>query len=68
MRDLFFEEIAVQRMALFSRLVAIGDCDQEEKTLALGWLAELNAQLLESLRQTEKKNPQNGGCDSGLLQ
>lgn len=68
MQDLFFEEIAVQRMALFSRLVAIGDCDQEEKSLALGWLAELNAELLKNLRQAEKKNPQNGGSDSGLLQ
>ncbi|MBV6819423.1 hypothetical protein KWG64_15895 [Rahnella sp. PD12R] len=68
MQDLFFEEIAVQRMALFSRLVAVGDCDQEEKTLALGWLAELNAELLKNLRQGEKKNPQSGGSDSGLLQ
>lgn len=68
MRDLFFETIAVQRMALMSRLVSIGNCDQEEKAIALDWLAELNAELLKSLLDYDKKNPQDGGSDSALLQ
>ena len=49
MRDLFFEKIAVQRMVLMSRLVSIGNCDHEEKAIALDWLAELSAELLASL-------------------
>ncbi|MGG5217026.1 hypothetical protein ACQZ19_13640 [Rahnella variigena] len=48
MQDLFFETIAVQRMALMSRLVSVGACNQEEKAIALEWLAELSAELLES--------------------
>lgn len=48
MRDLFFETIAVQRMALMSRLVSVGTCNQEEKAIALDWLAELSAELLDS--------------------
>ncbi|VTQ57154.1 Uncharacterised protein [Campylobacter jejuni] len=68
MRDLFFETIAVQRMEMMSRLVSIGICNHEDKAIALDWLAELNAELLENLRQAEKKNPQGGGSDSGLLQ
>lgn len=68
MRDLLHEKVAVQRMALVSRLVSVGDCDHEEKTIALDWLAELNEELLDSLLKAAKKNPHSGGSDSGLLQ
>lgn len=68
MRDVFFEKVAVQRMVLMSRLVSIGKCDDEERIIALDWLAELNAELLKSLLKAEKKNPHDGGNVSGLLQ
>ena len=68
MQDLFFETIAVQRMEMMSRLVSVGACNQEDKAIALDWLAELNAELLKNLIEKDKKNPQSGGIDSGLLQ
>ena len=68
MQDMFFETLTVQRMAMMSRLVSVSDCDQEDKSLALAWLAEMNAELLKSLLEAEKKSPQEGGSDSGLLQ
>lgn len=68
MQDMFFEILTVQRMAMMSRLVAVSDCDQDDKILALAWLAEMNAELLKSLLEAEKKSPQDGGNNSGLLQ
>ena len=68
MQDLFFETIAVQRMAMMSRLVSVGACNQEDKAIALDWLADLNAELLKALIEKDKKTPKNGGSDSGLLQ
>lgn len=67
MQDMFFETLTVQRMAMMSRLVSVSDCDQEDKSLALAWLAEMNAELLKSLLEAENKNPLVGGSDSGSL-
>ena len=67
MQDMFFETLTVQRMAMMSRLVSVSDCDQEDKSLALAWLAEMNAELLKSLLEAENKNPHLGGSDSGSL-
>lgn len=67
MQDMFFETLTVQRMAMMSRLVSVSDCDQEDKSLALAWLAEMNAELLKSLLEAENKNPLAGGSDSGSL-
>lgn len=67
MQDMFFETLTVQRMAMMSRLVSVSDCDQEDKSLALAWLAEMNAELLKSLLEAENKNPHVGGSDSDSL-
>ncbi|MBU9808986.1 hypothetical protein J1785_04350 [Rahnella sp. SL6] len=59
MRDLFFETLAVQRMALMSRLVSTGDCGQEDKEIAMGWIAELSADLLEVMNDSDSKRAKN---------
>lgn len=68
MRDPFYDVIAVQRIELVTRLVLMGRCEPADRDLALDWVSELSADLLEQLRVTDKQNPQSGGSDSGLLQ
>jgi len=55
-RDLFFESIALQRIEMVTRLVAMGRCESEDKELALDWVAELSADLLKKLNVHEAKN------------
>ena len=42
-QDLFMETIALQRIALFTRLIAKSNCTGCEKDIALAWLSELTS-------------------------
>lgn len=65
MFELYQESIALQRIELVTRLVVNGECDLDDKELALGWLAELSAALVSKLDEHDKKHPQKGGDKSG---
>ncbi len=63
MRDLLLETVELQRIILFTKLVASGDCTNSEKELALQWLGEMTGSLERNLKQyhTDKENPMKGG-------
>ncbi|EBC7384228.1 hypothetical protein KK526_004345, partial [Salmonella enterica] len=60
-QDLFLETIALQRIALFTRLIANSKCTGCEKDIALAWLSELTSDLESKLDEYEGKSPQKGG-------
>lgn len=67
MRDLLLETVELQRIILFTKLVASGDCTSSEKELALQWLGEMTGSLERNLNQyrSDKENPhQRGSHDS----
>lgn len=45
MQDLLIEAIALQRIALFAKLVAKSECSDDEKDVAIAWLDELSSDL-----------------------
>lgn len=49
MSDLFTESLALQRIQLIARVVSMDVCSGDDKELALVWISELTAQLLEQL-------------------
>ncbi|PUW43200.1 hypothetical protein AUM99_18475 [Cronobacter sakazakii] len=63
MRDLLLETVELQRIILFTKLVANGDCTNSEKELALQWLGEMTGSLERNLKQyhTDKENPHERG-------
>ncbi|EPN1930837.1 hypothetical protein ACTV70_002380 [Cronobacter dublinensis] len=63
MRDLLLETVELQRIILFTKLVASGDCTNSEKELALQWLGEMTCSLERNLDQyrLDKENPQERG-------
>lgn len=65
MQDLFLETIALQRIALFTRLIAKSNCTGCEKDIALAWLSELTSDLESKLDEYENKTPSNGGISRG---
>ena len=65
MQDLFFETIALQRIALFTKLVARGNCSLDEKDVALAWLGELTEDLSRRLDENAGKHPRCGGMSGG---
>ena len=65
MQDLFLEPIALQRIALFTRLIAKSNCTGCEKDIALAWLSELTSDLESKLDEYENKTPSNGGISGG---
>ena len=65
MQDLFLETIALQRIALFTRLIAKSNCTGCEKDIALAWLSELISDLESKLDEYENKTPSNGGISGG---
>jgi len=67
MRDLLYEELAVKRIELVTRLVSLGKCGLEEKELVVDWVAELSADLVRRLDAHDKQNPRSGGDGSGGL-
>lgn len=50
MQDYFMESLRLQRIDFFLRLVASSDCSEEEKALAIQWVAELTDELMEKIR------------------
>ncbi|VUF53570.1 FIG01046174: hypothetical protein [Escherichia phage ESSI2_ev040] len=64
-QDLFLETIALQRIALFTRLIAKSNCTGCEKDIALAWLSELTSDLESKLDEYENKTPSNGGISGG---
>lgn len=68
-QDLFVETIALQRIALFTKLVARGNCSVDEKDVAIAWLGELTEDLSRKLDENEANNPRCGGilrCGCGF--
>nr|WP_071983317.1 hypothetical protein [Klebsiella variicola] len=65
MQDLFFETIALQRIALFTKLVAKSNCSSDEKNVALDWLDELTTELVGRVDRIECKAPRPGGASCG---
>jgi len=61
MRDPFFEVVALQRIEMVTRLVLLGRSVSGDRDLALDWVAELSAELLQQMKSPDKQNPQNGG-------
>ncbi|MEA3725880.1 hypothetical protein VBL11_21745 [Enterobacter cloacae] len=45
MQDLLVENVELQRIILFAKLMASSDCSDSEKELALQWLGELAGEL-----------------------
>ncbi|MDI7272693.1 hypothetical protein QLY53_13295 [Cronobacter dublinensis] len=62
-RDLLLETVELQRIILFTKLVASGDCTHSEKELALQWLGEMTGSLERNLDKyrLDKENPQERG-------
>jgi hypothetical protein len=55
MSDLFFETIALERIELITRLVAMGRCDHHDRELALDWIAELSKNLMEQFAEANDR-------------
>ncbi|WP_392454390.1 hypothetical protein AABD60_02220 [Edwardsiella piscicida] len=53
MQDYFMESLRLQRIDFFLRLVASSDCSEEEKALAIQWVAELTDELMAKIRGHE---------------
>lgn len=69
MQDLLFETVALQRIVLFSKLVAAGKCTNDEKDVALVWLGELTLELQRQIDMYENKEaPVTGRFSGGGLQ
>ncbi|MHA6634050.1 hypothetical protein ACX3OY_09680 [Citrobacter farmeri] len=52
-QDLLYETIALQRIALFTKLVAESNCSADEKDMAIAWIGELTADLSNKLDEYE---------------
>lgn len=63
MHDLLFETIALQRIALFTKLIANGSYSKDETDIAIAWLSELTADASHKLINYESGNP---CCAAGL--
>ncbi|CNF54945.1 MULTISPECIES: hypothetical protein [Yersinia] len=64
MTDLFFESLALDRIDLVARLVTSSNCQEEDRELALFWIAEMTAALIDELNKIEKNSYQNHLTDS----
>lgn len=49
MHDCLLESLKLQRIDFFMKLVAAGDCSEEEKGLAIQWVSELTDELMAKL-------------------
>ncbi|HDX9050224.1 TPA: hypothetical protein ROW14_002579 [Yersinia enterocolitica] len=61
MTDLFFESLALQRIDLVARLVTNNQCNEEDRDLALVWIAEMTTTLTIELDKQQQKGPHIGG-------
>ncbi|MCB5303230.1 hypothetical protein [Yersinia bercovieri] len=64
MTDLFFESLVLDRIDLVARLVTSSNCQEEDRELALFWIAEMTAALIDELNKIEKNSYQNHLTDS----
>jgi hypothetical protein len=53
MRDYLLEEVKLQRIDFILKKVAFGDCDFEEKEMAIHWLVELSSELMAEVRKAQ---------------
>ncbi|WP_210452063.1 hypothetical protein [Pantoea ananatis] len=53
MQDYFFESFKLQHIYLFLKLVALGECSEDEKNLAIQWVSELTDELMKKVRSHE---------------
>lgn len=53
MQDCLLESVKLQRIDFFLKLVAVSDCSEDEKRLAIEWVSELTDELMARLRKYE---------------
>ena len=60
--DLFTESLALQRIQLIARVVLMDVCSGDDKELALVWISELTAQLLEQVNNKDERREMSASC------
>lgn len=53
MQDYLLESVKLQRIDFFLKLVAVSDCSDHEKRMAIEWVSELTDELMARLRKHE---------------
>ncbi|WP_243078891.1 hypothetical protein [Pantoea sp. MQR6] len=53
MQDYLLESVKLQRIDFFLKLVAVSDCSDQEKHMAIEWVSELTDELMARLRKHE---------------
>jgi len=53
MQDYLLESVKLQRIDFFLKLVAVSDCSDQEKRMAIEWVTELTDELMARLRKHE---------------
>lgn len=53
MQDYLLESVKLQRIDFFLKLVAVNDCSEQEKRMAIEWVSELTDELMARLRNHE---------------
>lgn len=53
MKDYLLESVKLQRIDFFLKLVAVSDCSDQEKRMAIEWVSELTDELMARLRKHE---------------
>ena len=53
MQDYLLESVKLQRIDFFLKLVAVSDCSDQEKRMAIEWVSELTDELMARLRKYE---------------
>jgi len=53
MQDYLLESVKLQCIDFFLKLVAVSDCSEQEKRMAIEWVSELTDELMARLRNHE---------------
>ena len=53
MQDYLLESVKLQRIDFFLKLVAVSECSDQEKRMAIEWVTELTDELMARLRKHE---------------
>jgi len=53
MQDYLLESVKLQRIDFFLKIVAVSDCSDQEKRMAIEWVSELTDELMARLRKHE---------------
>lgn len=53
MQDYLLESVKLQRIDFFLKLVAVSDCSEQEKRMAIEWVSELTDELMARLSNHE---------------